>query len=158
QDAWGHLVERWATFAPATAPVVCWREWLLPYAPWSLLALGGLSVARCRPWAKLLLAGLLLHLPFTVLLVGYIAAGEDGMYHLALAVPAVVVATQLLGPRAYALAAACGAALTLGFVAPHWPQPGTAAFGAGLQSLRQEGRFLLVATEAERDAARARVQ
>lgn len=156
-DAFGHLLERWATLAPSSTPRVLWTEWLLAYAPWSVIAFLGLRTERSRPFALVTLGGLLLHLPLTVLLLGSIGADEDGMYHLALAVPAVATAWQLLPPTLVRTAVLIGIGVIGLLAGPHWPQPGTAAFGSGLQALRAEGNFVLVSTTQERDAARARV-
>jgi hypothetical protein len=156
-DAWGHLLERWATLAPSTAPRVVWTEWLLAYAPWSCLAFVGLRFERSRPMALVTLGGLCIHLPLTILLLGSIGADEDGMYHLTLAVPAVATAWLLLSPVLLRTAALIGVGVIGLLAGPHWPQPGTAAFGSGLQALRAESNFVLVSTTQERDAARARV-
>jgi hypothetical protein len=156
-DAWGHLLERWVTLAPSSAPRVFWTEWLLAYAPWSFLAFLGLRSARSRPFALVTLGGLGLHVPLTILLLGSIGAEEDGMYHLALAVPAVATAWLSLSPSLVRVAVLIGVGVIGLLAGPHWPQPGTAAFGSGLQALRAEGNFVLVSTTQERDAARARV-
>lgn len=162
-DAWGHLVERWATLAPAALPEVLWREWLVPFAPWSVAAVAGLFVRASRPWALVTSLGLLLHLPLTVLLLGSIGANEVGMYHLALAVPAVATTWTLVGAVARRPAVWFGGCLALGvglavaLAAPKWPVPGSAGFAAGLRQLREEGAFTLVGTHEEVAAARMRV-
>ncbi|MEI6128650.1 MAG: hypothetical protein WCR59_01135 [Planctomycetota bacterium] len=156
-DAWQHLLERFDTLDLSKTAIVFWREWLLSYAPWSLIAIVGLFAKRSRAFALITLLFVVLHLPLSVLLLGSIGADEDGMYFLSLAVPAVVTALQLLAGRTLFAAMTLGARLRVALAKPHWPQPGSVGFCEGLQTLRTEGNFVLVATTKERDAARSRV-
>lgn len=155
QDAAHHLRQRWETFAPGRAPAVLWREWLVPYLPWSLLALLALGPARARRAALAVLAAVLLHLPLSVLLLGHHDIREFGAYFIGVAPAAVLAARHLLAGRAFAVALAAGAALSLGAAAPNWPAPVSPGYAAGVAELRAEGPFLLVvANRQELDGAR----
>ena len=143
-DVLHHLEERWETFAPQTTGAVFVREWLLPYLPWSVLALLALSAPRSRRWGLAVLCGLLIHLPLSVLLLGYIAADEVGAYQVGLAPAAVLAALALLPRLSMWLLIAIGAGVAIGFAAPNWPEPVAPEFVQGVGELRAERPFLLV--------------
>ncbi len=155
QDAMSHLEERWRTFAPLTAPTVFWHEWLVPYAPWSLLSLLALAVPRARAWGLAVAVLLLLHMPVNVLLLGAEQIREDGAYLIALAPPAILATLHLL-PRRFAWPClAVSVAVSVHLAAPGWPAPISPAFGAGVFELNREHRIaLVVAGQAELDGAR----
>jgi hypothetical protein len=157
-DAAGHL-STWAPWAPLTAPDVGVREWLLPYAPWSLLALLGLAAARSRPWALSTLLLLIVHLPFTVLLLGYHGIDEGGAYHLAVLPAAVLASDRLLPVRAFPVAIAVSALLAVRAAWPHWPEPASPRFVAAVAELNEERPMtLLVGRRHELDGVRTQVR
>lgn len=157
-DALGHLEERWRTFAPSTTPVVLWNEWLRPYAPWSVLALGAIVAPRARAWSLAVWVLLLLHLPLNVLLLGYEQIDESGAYLIALGPPAVLATLQLLPARSLWPCLAVAIAMLVQLAAPGWRAPISAGFGAGVAELQQQRRIaLLVGSPAELDGARAAV-
>lgn len=159
QDATSHLEERWRTFAPLTAPAVFWREWLLPYAPWSVLSLIAIVMPRPRAWGIAVLVLLLLHLPVNVLLLGFERIDERGAYLIALAPPAVLATLHLLPARSLWPCLAVAIAVTVQLAAPGWPDPISPAFGAGVAELHRERRIaLVVADQGELDGARTAVQ
>lgn len=158
QDAVGHLEERWRTFAPSTTPIVFFREWVAPYAPWSVLALLACLLPAPRRWSLAVWLLLLLHLPVNVLLLGYEQIDESGAYLLALLPPAVLATLHLVPARALWPLAAVAAALAVHLAAPGWPQPIAASFGEGVAELHRERRIaLVVAEKAELDGARTAV-
>lgn len=158
RDAAHHLEERWRTFAPLSAPGVAFREWLLPYLPWSLLALPALCLPRARAWGLAALAALLVHLPFCVLLLGFHRIREDGAYLLPVA-PAAVLAAALLLPRGWLCAAiAVAAAGAVWLAAPTWPEPMSPGYAAGVQALqREQPMMLVVGYRSELDAVRMQI-
>ncbi|MCB9886350.1 MAG: hypothetical protein H6838_12720 [Planctomycetes bacterium] len=97
------------TFGPTV-----WREWLQSYAPFSLLALMAVGVRRLRVAAVLFAVVLLGYLGVTVVLVHAIT-DERGAYLLPLALPAVLLAQELVPRRAWPVlvlvAIACGGLL-----------------------------------------------
>jgi hypothetical protein len=146
-------------FAPATTPDVLVREWLWPYAPWSLAAVVGLWSAAARPWSLATLAGLVLHLPFTVLLLGYHQIDESGAYQLALLPAAVLAAARLLRPREFWGAALVAAMLALLNAAPQWPEPAAPEFVAAVAELNAEHPItLIVGKRHELDGVRTSVR
>ncbi|MBM4061239.1 MAG: hypothetical protein FJ265_09110 [Planctomycetes bacterium] len=156
QDALGHLEERWATFAPATAPAVFLREWLLPFLPWSFAAFVAFLGVRARPWALATVLLLAVHLPFTVLLLGFIEADESGGYLLAVAPAAVLAAAHLVPPRTFASWVAASTLLAALLAAPGFCEPISPGFQAGYAELHRERHpALLVANPAELSGARA---
>jgi hypothetical protein len=157
RDAVGHLEERWRTFAPSTTPIVFFREWIAPYAPWSVLALLGCLLPRPRRFAGAVLL-LLLHLPFNVLLLGYEQIDESGAYLIALLPPAVLATLQLVPARALWPLVATTAALAVHLSAPGWQPPVAASFADGVAELHRERKIaLVVADKAELDGARTAV-
>lgn len=158
-DAMHHLEERWRTFAPGTTPAVFVREWLVPFLPWSVLSLLALFVPRARAWGLCVVVGLALHLPLSVLLLGYIDADEFGAYQVALA-PAAVMATLVLVPRmGMWLLTALSAGLAIGLAAQNWPDPVATEFVQGVEELHQERPlFLVVGSRHELDGVRTEVE
>ncbi len=152
------VVRQWQEFAPATAPDVLVREWLLPFAPWSLLSLAGLFVARSRPWALVALVGVVLHLPVTTLLLGYHRIDEGGAYHLALVLPAIVSSLLLLRGGWFWLAVVASGALALATAMPEWPAPTDPAFVQGVAELQAERPMGLIVSRQELEGVRTGVR
>ncbi|MFO1076290.1 MAG: hypothetical protein U1E73_01025 [Planctomycetota bacterium] len=158
-DAAAMLREYAATFAPTSTPAVLWREWLLPYLPWSLLALVALCVPRARRLGGMTLALLLLHLPLVVLLLGYHDIRENGAYLLPIAPAAVWAAAALLPKAAFRAALLASVATAAFYVVPGLRDPVPAGFGQGVLALDREHKVaLVVAGEAELDGARSAVK
>jgi len=143
-DAMGHLEERWATFAPQTVLTVFWREWLVPYGPWSIAAFAALAVLRARSWALAVVVLLAVHLPLVVLLLGFIDVDESGAYLLALALPAVLATAHLVPARSFVACLAASAALAACYAAPGWRDPISPEFSAGIAELYHDRRPAIV--------------
>jgi hypothetical protein len=155
-DAVGHLQERWTTLELATAPAVLWREWILPYGPWSLLAVAALLRPQSRRWALATLWLLALHLPLAVLLLGHHQIEEQGAYLMALGLPALLASMHLLPRTAFWPALAVSMALTVRLAAPGWQDPVPPGFAAGIAALqRQQPVAFVLAGPDELDAARS---
>ncbi|MFY9344662.1 MAG: hypothetical protein WAT39_19370 [Planctomycetota bacterium] len=141
--------------AIADFPRLLASEWLLPFAPWSLLALGALGPARSRPWAMACLAGLAVHLPVTMLLLSRgTGVSESGAYHLSLAVPAVLAAGAWLSRRAFVVALVASALIGSVWLAPRLRSAYSPQFVAGLAELQQERKFTLLASTGELEGVR----
>jgi|JRYL01.1.fsa_nt_gb hypothetical protein len=143
-DVVPYLLSLVPTLEPSTAPAVLWREWLLACSPWSLLAIGGLFLRRSRPWALAACLGVLLHLPLTVLLLGHHRIVELGAYMIGIVPAAVLAATRLLRPRAFAAATLVALLGSLITTAPRWREPAAPEFVAGVAELAAQGPFTLV--------------
>ncbi len=105
-------------FAPWWIAFVCAaREYLLPYAPASLLVLWLLGDARHRVNALAVNALALGYVTLSYILLP--ALWERGTYILPLALPLALLATEALRPRALAALAAVGFVLGLGLIWQH---------------------------------------
>lgn len=158
QAAAGFLAEYLRVFAPQTAPDVLLREWVWPFAPWSLTAVLALWHRPARPFALATLLGIALHLPLTVLLLGHHHIHEGGAYHLALLPPAVLCAWRMLRTREFALATLAAGVLAVSVTAPEWRDPVAPDFVAAVEGLQQERPMaLIVGRRHELDGVRTTV-
>lgn len=129
-------------------------DWLVVFSPWSWLALGGLFVARARPWALATAVALVVHLPITLLLLCPSGRTELGAYHLPIAVPAVATAAALL-PRRWLLLAVLGSAVLAGvYVGPQLRSSYPPELVDGIEQMRRERPFTLLAAWPELEAVR----
>lgn len=143
-DAADVIGEYWETFAPLTAPAVLFREWLLPYLPWSVGALLALSSRRSRPFALATLAMLALYLPPNVVFLGFHEIRESGAYFLPLGPLLVLATAQFVSARGFVLVVVIAATVTVLTVAPGWRHPVPPDFGAGVELLNTEQKVALV--------------
>ena len=159
RGAWSFLQDWCEPVVPTAAIAMVWWEWLLPFGPWSLLALFGLLSRRSRPWALVTVVGLLLHAPFLVVLLARTDLRQElGAYLLPLALPAVLAGLAWLPRVCHWPAIAAGAALALGLVMPSWRPLADPAFVAGVQELRRERPFALLVDAAELEGVRMHVE
>lgn len=143
-DAIGYCARHLSTFDVWTTPDVLFREWLLPCAPWSLVAVVGLFVRRARTWSLAALAALLLHLPATVLLLGHEHIDEGGAYLIAVVPAAVMAAVRLFRWREFCGLTVLGFAWAVSCVAPQWRPPVAPEFVVGVHELQREHPLALV--------------
>lgn len=143
-DVLSYCAQQLDAFDLSTAPDVLAREWLLPCAPWSVAAAVGLFVGRARTWARAAALGLLLHLPFAVLLLGHHRIDEGGAYMIGIVPLAVLVAVRILRQREFVLATFAGFALSLWHVAPQWSEPVRAEFVQDFAEIQRRHKVVLI--------------
>lgn len=117
--------------AVSALPMLVWRDWLVPFAPVSVLAWFALRGARVETLGLVVALGA--YLGATLLLLG--DATEHGAYVLPLAWPAAVLTVRALRPWALGLALLVGLGLGVRWVAGHdQPEP-SRAFAAAARTL-----------------------
>jgi len=134
-----------AIFHADQMPFVAWEELIMPFLPWSVLALLALRAPSSRPWALAALVTALLHAPSTFSVLshpGHIP--EHGAYLLTFAVPAVCASMRSLPRAGFVAAAAASLALALWLQTPRLARAYDPEFAAGVLELRQERRFTLL--------------
>ena len=134
-----------AIFHVSELPTVVWEELLLPFLPWSVLALLAFRVASARSWAMAALATLLLHAPITLSILS--SPGhewEHGAYLLTYAVPAILATMRSLPPPGFVAAVVASVVLALWMQAPRLRRVYDPEFAAGVLELRQERQFTLL--------------
>lgn len=141
------LASWWRTMDLRDVPGVLWREVVVAFLPWSLLAGPGLFVARARPWAMLYGWAVLLHAPVVCLFLARPGENfhERGGYLLPTALPAVLAAAAWLSKAWWQGALLVAAVVTAVVVAPRWPARWRPEFVAGVVAMqRVEDRAWLV--------------
>ena len=119
--------------ALSALPMLVWRDWLVPFAPLSVLAWFAWRSARAETLGLLVAVGA--YLGATLLLLG--DATEHGAYVLPLAWPAAVLTVRALRPWVWGVAAAVGFSIGVAWVVGH-DQPGPSrAFAAAARTLAQ---------------------
>ncbi len=158
-DAVYHLEERWATLEVRSGPGVFLHEWLLPYAPWSVLALLAWLLPRSRGWASVVLVGLCVHMPISILLLGHYRIHEFGAYQVALAPAAVLATAGLLGSlRTLGIVVLLSGLASIWSVHHNWAAPVSSGFVEGVSRLHDARPFfLVVGRKHELDGARSAV-
>ncbi len=147
--------ERWATFAPLTTPAVFWREWIVPYLPWSIGAFVALAHPASRKVALAALVAFLLYLPANVVFLGFYELHERGAYFAPVAPLLFIAVAHRTTARRFLVIAAVGLVVTVISVAPGWRNPVPPEFGTGVAELNAERPLaLVVANEDELAGAR----
>lgn len=143
----------WRAVPLASLLAVAWRECLLPYLPWSALAVVAIANARSRPWGLAWLVAMALHAPIACVFLANDGQHywERGGYLLPTAMPAVLAGAVLLRGRRAWLAVAIGGAITASFVAPRWRPLYGPEFVAAVAALQREApvAFLVAPDEIE---------
>jgi hypothetical protein len=152
-------LQEWGTkFSLPSSGAVIAREWLWPFAPWSVLALIALFAARSRPWALAALAMVVVHLPIAlVLLARDVPIVELGAYLLPAALPSALAAAALLSKRGFVLGIATAGLCSTTLLWPRWQSVYDEAFVTGVEALRAERSFTLLVDERELEAVRIEV-
>ncbi|MCA8950808.1 MAG: hypothetical protein KDE27_14995 [Planctomycetes bacterium] len=159
EDAANVLADYWRTFAPLTAPAVFYREWVVPFLPWSVGALAALANRRSRPLAWAALAMVALYLGPNVVFLGFHAIHEQGAYFVPIAPVAVLATAAFVTRRGFLIAIAAGAIVTVLTVSPGWRHPVPPEYGIGVRELDGEQKIALVTgSREELDGARAAVK
>ena len=156
----GGLGTEWREF-----PRVLWNEWLMPFAPISLLAPLALVRAPLRRLAVAFSLALLGYLAFTTVLLAPAAALalpayvppfamlEYGAYFLPLLLPAAILARAVVPPRFGMLLPACGLVLAL-VVGMGWErQPGDPGLGRDILAVVDDDARVLLGGYRELDSA-----
>ncbi|HEU4418861.1 MAG TPA: hypothetical protein VFT55_07970 [Planctomycetota bacterium] len=141
-----------AIFHADQMPLVAWEELMMPFLPWSVLALLALRARSSRPWALAALVTALLHTPITFSILshpGHIP--EHGAYLLTWAVPAVLASMRSLPRAGFVAAMAASTALALWLLAPRLVRAYDPEFAAGVLELRQERRFTMLVASCSTD-------
>ncbi|MCR9244253.1 MAG: hypothetical protein NXI31_04420 [bacterium] len=148
-DAADVIAEYWETFAPLTAPAVLWREWFLPFLPWSVGALVALLNPVPRRLALATLAAVLLYLAPNVVFLGYWQIDERGAYFGPLLPLAILTVAHSATFRAFVATALAGLVITAVALAPGWRNPVSPGFGAGIAELNAEQKIVLIVANRE---------
>ena len=146
-EAAGQFLTTWReTTEYGLAPATLWREAIVPFLPWSLIALLGMLRTESRPWSSAFVIGTALHAPIVILLLSRPGSQfhEQGGYLLPMAVPAVLAAITVMPRPVFWLATLLGAGLTAALVVPRWPRIYDPAFVAAVEQLRSERSFALL--------------
>jgi hypothetical protein len=134
-----------AIFHADQMALVAWEELVMPFLPWSVLALLALRAPSSRPWALAALATALLHAPPTFSVLshpGHIP--EHGAYLMTYAVPAVLASMRSLPRASFVAAIVASAALALWLQTPRLVRVYDPEFAAGVLELRQQRRFTML--------------
>ena len=136
----GHYAAQFAG-RPWAVPMALWHEWLLPFLPWSLVALAALRQPAARPFV----VALALSSAVYVLVAAVLSAdrNEGGAYLLPLLWPFATIAVRVLGSRGLALGALLGIAVAVVQVRVHDTHPSD-AFTAGFRAAIGDRRAFVV--------------
>ena len=141
------------------APATLWREAIVPFLPWSLIALLGMLRTRSRPWSSAFLVGIALHAPIVILLLSRPGSvHQQGGYLLPMAVPAVLAAITVMPRPLFWLTTLFCAGLTAALVVPRWPRVYRPEFVAAVEQLRKERSFALLVGPPELEAVRTNIE
>ena len=142
------------------APATMWREAIVPFLPWSMIALLGILNARSRPWSSAFVLGVALHAPIVIMLLSRDGSQfhEQGGYLLTMAVPAVLAAIVVMPRPAFWLTTLLGAGLTAALVVPRWPPVYQQEFVKATEQLRRERSFVLVVGPDELEGVRTKIE
>jgi hypothetical protein len=137
-------------------PTTAWQEWLLPFAPVSLLWVGALIRRPLRAPAVCLALLLLGYLCLTNAVMGYFEplgpqSQERGSFLLGLALPAVALGTLWLPTPACLLALACALAVAVVDVRRNDWQPVPPDWADGVRAVLAEGPCELWLGDMDRD-------
>ncbi|HZN38120.1 MAG TPA: hypothetical protein VFD82_04910 [Planctomycetota bacterium] len=141
------------------APATLWREAIVPFLPWSLIALLGMLRAGSRPWSSAFVIGAALHAPIVILLLSRPGSQfhEQGGYLLPMAVPAVLAAIAVMPRPVFWLATLLSAGLTAALVVPRWPRVYEPEFVAAVEQLSRERSLSLLVGSREIEGVRTHI-
>jgi hypothetical protein len=147
------------TYELGLAPATLWREAIVPFLPWSLIALLGMLRTSSRPWSSAFVIGTALHAPIVILLLSRPGSQlhEQGGYLLPMAVPAVLAAIPLMPRPVFWLTTLLGAGLTAALVVPRWPRVYEPEFVAAVEKLRSERSFAMLVGPREIEGVRTSI-
>lgn len=159
-DVAGQFLTTWReTTELGLAPATLWREAIVPFLPWSLIALLGMLRAGSRPWSSAFVIGTALHAPIVILLLSRAGSQfhEQGGYLLPMAVPAVLAAMTAMPRPVFWLTTLLSAGLTAALVVPRWPRNYEPGFVAAVEQLRSERSFALLVGLREIEGVRTHI-